>query len=57
VKEDALQEHIDLVRSDFQFVFKDIMDRDHFEDDIFFSDPVSKFTFFRGAHFHLSLDA
>ena len=43
-----MQEHLDLVRSNFQFVFKDIMDLDHFEDNIFFSDPISKFTFFRG---------
>ena len=43
-----MQEHLDLVRSNFQFVFKDIMDLDHFEDNIFFSDPISNFTFFRG---------
>lgn len=43
-----MQEHIDLVKSDFRFVFKDIMDLDHFEQNMFFSDPISKFTFFRG---------
>ena len=43
-----MQEHIDLVKSDFRFVFKDIMDLDHFERNMFFSDPISKFTFFRG---------
>ena len=43
-----MQEHLDLVRSNFQFVFKDIMDLDHFESNMFFSDPISKFTFFRG---------
>ena len=36
------------MKSDFRFVFKDIMDLDHFERDMFFSDPISKFTFFRG---------
>lgn len=44
----AVQEHLDLVRSDFQYVFKDIMDLDHFEEQMYFSDPISKFTFFRG---------
>ena len=43
-----LQEHLDLVRTDFQFVFKDILNLDHFERAMFFSDPISKFTFFRG---------
>ncbi len=43
-----MQEHLDLVRSDFQYVFKDIMDLEHFEERMFFSDPISKFTFFRG---------
>lgn len=44
----AMQDHLDLVRSDFQFVFKDIMDLDHFESSMLFSDPISKFTFFGG---------
>ena len=43
-----MQEHLDLVRSNFQFVFKDIMDLEHFESNMLFSDPISKFTFFRG---------
>lgn len=37
-----LQEHIDLVRTNFQYVFKDIMDLDHFEENMLFSDPISK---------------
>ena len=37
-----------MVRSDFKYVFKDIMDRQHFEDNMFFSDPISRVTFFRG---------
>ena len=44
----CMQEHLDLVRTDFQFVFKDILNLDHFEKNMFFSDPISKFTFFRG---------
>ena len=44
-----LQEHIDLARADFPAVFKDILDLDHFERNVFFSDPISRFTFFRGA--------
>ena len=44
----CLQEHLDLVRTDFQFVFKDVLNLDHFEKNMFFSDPISKFTFFRG---------
>jgi hypothetical protein len=43
------QEHIDLARADFPLVFKDILDLDHFERNMFFSDPISRFTFFRGA--------
>lgn len=45
-----LQEHIDLAKADFPAVFKDIMDLDHFERNMFFSDPISRFTFFRGVH-------
>ncbi len=47
----AMQEHLDLVRSNFQFVFKDIMTKDYFEENMLFSDPISKFTFFRGKCF------
>lgn len=36
------------MRTNFQYVFKDIMDLDHFEENMLFSDPISKFTFFRG---------
>lgn len=36
-----MQEHIDLVRKDFRLVFKDILDRQHFEDKIFFRDPIT----------------
>ena len=43
-----MQDHLELVRTDFQFVFKDILNLDHFEKNMFFSDPISKFTFFRG---------
>lgn len=50
-----MQEHLDLVRSDFQFIFKDIMDLDHFDENIFFSDPISKFTFFRGRRMLMSV--
>lgn len=46
-----MQEHLALVRTNFQFVFKDILDLEHFENDMFFSDPISKFTFFRGKFF------
>ena len=31
-------------------MFKDILDLDHFERNMFFSDPISRFTFFRGVH-------
>ncbi|CAL8463772.1 g3306 [Coccomyxa elongata] len=48
-----MQEHIDLVRTNFQYVFKDIMDLDHFEENMLFSDPISKFTFFRGYQFNV----
>lgn len=46
-----MQEHIGLVRSDFQYVFKDIMDKDHFEGKIYFRDPITKVSFFRGYQF------
>jgi len=46
----ALQEHIELVRDDFKLVFKDIMDRDHFEDKVYFRDPITtNLNSFRGA--------
>ena len=44
----CMQEHLELVRTNFQFVFKDILNLDHFENKMLFSDPISKFTFFRG---------
>lgn len=38
------------MRSDFRLVFKDILDRQHFEDKIFFRDPITtNFNSFRGA--------
>ena len=44
------QEHIELVRNDFKLVFKDIMDRDHFEDTTYFRDPITtNLNSFRGA--------
>lgn len=41
ISSQQMREHIEIVRSDFQRVFKDIMDRDHFEDKIYFRDPIS----------------
>ncbi|KAK9804190.1 hypothetical protein WJX72_000175 [[Myrmecia] bisecta] len=46
-----MEEHIEMVRTDFKLVFKDIMDRDHFEDKIYFRDPITNVSFFRGYQF------
>ena len=38
------------MRDDFKLVFKDIMDRDHFEDKVYFRDPITtNLNSFRGA--------
>ena len=47
----VLQEHIDLVRSEFKYVFKNILDKDHFEGKIYFRDPITRVSFFRGKIF------
>jgi hypothetical protein len=36
-----MEEHMEMVRKEFRFVFKNIMDRDHFEDKIYFRDPIT----------------
>ena len=43
-----MQDHIDLVRSEFRFVFKNILDKEHFEGKIYFRDPITKVSIFRG---------
>ena len=43
-----MQEHIDLVCSEFKYVFKNILDKDHFEGKIYFRDPITNVSFFRG---------
>lgn len=37
----AAQEHIEVVKQDFRLIFKDIMDKDHFESNIYFRDPMT----------------
>jgi hypothetical protein len=50
------QEHIEIVKKDFRLIFKDIMDKDHFESNIYFRDPMTtNLNFFRGAHHCLLL--
>ena len=46
----AAQEHIEIVKQDFRLIFKDIMDKDHFESKIYFRDPMTtNLNSFRGA--------
>lgn len=41
---------METIRKEFRFVFKNIMDRDHFEDNIYFRDPITtNLNSFRGA--------
>ena len=42
-----LQEHIDLAKADFPLVFKDILDLDHFERNMFFLGPHQQVHFFQ----------
>jgi hypothetical protein len=36
-----MQEHIEVVKQNFRLIFKDIMDKDHFESKIYFRDPMT----------------
>ena len=52
----AAQEHIEVVRQDFRLIFKDIMDKDHFESKIYFRDPMTtNLNSFRGACYCLQV--
>lgn len=41
ITSEHMREHIEMVKADFPLVFKDIMDRDHFEDTMYFRDPIT----------------
>ena len=40
-----MQEHIDVVRREFRFVFKNILDKEHFEGRVYFRDPITRVPF------------
>lgn len=44
-----LQEKIDFVKRDFQYCWRNTLNRDNFDSNMYFEDPISKFTNYTGA--------
>jgi hypothetical protein len=40
---------MDFVKQDFQFCWRNTLNRDNFDDNIYFEDPISEFTNYTGA--------
>ncbi len=45
----VVQEKMDFVKKDFQYCWRNTLNRDNFDDNIYFEDPISKFTNYTGA--------
>ena len=43
-----LQEKMDFAKRDFQFCWRNTLNRDNFDSNIYFEDPISKFTNYTG---------
>ena len=44
------QDKIDFAKRDFQYCWRNTLNRDNFDDNIYFEDPISKFTNYTGVH-------
>ena len=43
------QEKIAFIKTHFQYCWKGVLTREHFDSDIYFEDPISKYTNYTGA--------
>ncbi|DBB10265.1 TPA: hypothetical protein ACH3X3_001830 [Trebouxia sp. C0006] len=49
-----MQEKMDFVKQDFQYCWRNTLNRDNFDDNIYFEDPISKFTNYTGYKFNIT---